>query len=64
MFSKLTERLTRAGTIAPNVILGLYTERQPAASYFQTVHRRQRRNDFLVGHRRTNNAHVLLGSDL
>ena len=26
------ERLTRAGTIAPNVILGLYTERQPAAS--------------------------------
>ncbi|MBE2276521.1 MAG: hypothetical protein IAE87_09510 [Rhodobacteraceae bacterium] len=26
------ERLTRAGTIAPNVILGLYTERAPAAS--------------------------------
>lgn len=26
------ERLTRAGTIAPNVILGLYTERDPAAS--------------------------------
>lgn len=26
------ERLTRAGTIPPNVILGLYTERQPAAS--------------------------------
>ncbi|MES2667556.1 MAG: hypothetical protein V4712_15795 [Pseudomonadota bacterium] len=26
------ERLTRAGTIAPNVILGLYTERQAAAS--------------------------------
>lgn len=26
------ERLTRAGTIAPNVLLGLYTERDPAAS--------------------------------
>ncbi|MDP3194557.1 hypothetical protein [Tabrizicola sp.] len=26
------ERLTRAGTIPPNVILGLYTERDPAAS--------------------------------
>lgn len=26
------ERLTRGGTIPPNVILGLYTERQPAAS--------------------------------
>ena len=26
------ERLTRAGTIPPNVILGLYTEREPAAS--------------------------------
>lgn len=26
------ERLTRGGTIAPNVILGLYTERRPAAS--------------------------------
>jgi len=26
------ERLTRAGTIAPNVILGLYTEAHPAAS--------------------------------
>ncbi|MCB6177052.1 hypothetical protein LHP98_02775 [Rhodobacter sp. Har01] len=26
------ERLTRAGTIAPNVILGLYTDRDPAAS--------------------------------
>lgn len=26
------ERLTRAGTIPPNVILGLYTERQPSAS--------------------------------
>jgi hypothetical protein len=26
------ERLTRSGTIPPNVILGLYTERQPAAS--------------------------------
>ena len=26
------ERLTRAGTIAPNVILGLYTERDPSAS--------------------------------
>lgn len=26
------ERLTRAGTIAPNLLLGLYTERMPAAS--------------------------------
>ncbi|VDC32644.1 hypothetical protein XINFAN_03401 [Pseudogemmobacter humi] len=26
------ERLTRAGTIAPNLLLGLYTERDPAAS--------------------------------
>ncbi len=26
------ERLTRAGAIAPNVLLGLYTERKPAAS--------------------------------
>ena len=26
------ERLTRAGTITPNVLLGLYTERDPAAS--------------------------------